>query len=266
MIKVVICGAAGRMGRSNISVFNEDSDVKIVGAIEREDSKYIGNDAGSVAGIGSIGVKISTNIEDTIDNSDVIIDFTNVESTLKNINVLDRYKKAIIIGTTGFTIDQIEEIKRHSSNFPVLLAPNMSQGVNVLFHIVKEAAKLLGDGFEAEILEVHHDKKKDAPSGTALQFGKVIAEARERKLEDLLVSSRSGLTRERKKDEIGILSMRISDVVGEHTVIFGGPGERVEFTHRCSSRKNFSSGALRAAKFIYGEKSGYYSMKDVLGI
>jgi len=266
MINTIICGAAGRMGRANTAVFHEDKNVKIVGAIEKKDSKYIGSDAGNVAGIDNIGIKISSNLDEVISNSDVIIDFTNVETTLNTLEILKKYKKSIVIGTTGFTENQVLEIKNYSREFPVLLSPNMSQGVNVLFYIVKEAAKLLGNSFEAEILEIHHDQKKDAPSGTAIQFGNIIAETKGKILEDIVVCGRKGLIGERNKDEIGIMSIRIADVVGEHSIIFGGPGERIEVIHKCSSRKNFASGALRAAKFIADKKNGFYSMKDVLGI
>jgi len=147
-----------------------------------------------------------------------------------------------------------------------VLSPNMSQGVNVLFHLVKQAAELLGEQFEVEMFEVHHDLKKDAPSGTALQFGRIIAEARKKTLEQVAVFGRQGIVGERKKEEIAILALRMGDVVGEHTIIFAGQGERVEFTHKASSRKTFASGALRAVKFLKGKKSGFYTMKDVLGI
>ena len=266
MIKVVICGAGGRMGRQNIAVFNSDRDVKIIGAVEDKQSKLLGYDAGTMAGIDSIGIKIISNLEGVVEESDALVVFTNPEATLDNLKSAKKYGKAIVIGTTGFTEDQISKIKEYSNNIPIVLSPNMSQGVNILFYLVKKASELLGEQYDVEILEMHHNCKKDAPSGTAVQFGKIIAQTRGKSLEEIVNYTRHGIVGERPKGEIGISSLRLSDVVGDHSVIFGGPGERIEFTHKSNSRKNYSTGALRAVKWIFKKQNGFFSMNDVLGI
>jgi len=266
MINVVVCGAAGRMGKENISVFSADSDVKIIGAIEVKNSKFMGKDAGTVAGIDNIGINITSNIENLIQDSTVVVDFTNPEATLENIKIVKKYSKAIVIGTTGFSENQISLLKEYSKSIPVVLSPNMSQGVNVLFYLVSKATELLGEQFEVEITEIHHNRKIDAPSGTALQFGNIIAHTRGTNLEEVGVFGRYGLSGERKKEQIGITALRLSDVIGDHSVIFGGPGERIEFIHKSSSRKTYASGALRAAKFVAQKKNGFFSINDVLGI
>jgi 4-hydroxy-tetrahydrodipicolinate reductase len=266
MLNVVICGAAGRMGRQNINVFHTDKDVNIVGAIEIKQSSYIGRDAGIVAGIDKIDIKITSDLEEVIEKSQVIVDFTNPESTLYHLTRAKKFRKAIVIGTTGFTENHISIIKEYSKSIPIVLSPNMSQGVNILFHLVKKATQLFGEQYDIEILEIHHNLKKDAPSGTALQLGKIISQARNKNLEDVGRFERHGIIGERKKGEIGISSLRLSDVIGDHSVIFGGPGERIEFTHRSTNRKNYSMGALRAAKFLNGKKRGFFSLSDVLGL
>jgi 4-hydroxy-tetrahydrodipicolinate reductase len=266
MIRVVICGAAGRMGRENISLFSLSKDVEIIGAVEARGSKYIGHDAGRIAGLDNIGISITANLEDVIQNSDVIVDFTGPDSTIEIIKIASKYGKGMVIGTTGFSSERVDIIKNYSENIPIFISPNMSQGVNILMYLVKKATELLGEDYEVEITEVHHNRKKDAPSGTALSFGEVIAQSRGTTLDKVGVFGRQGITGERKKHEIGISSIRLSDVVGDHSIIFGGPGERIEFIHKSSSRKTYASGALRAVKFIAQKKKGLYTMKDMLGI
>ncbi|KPJ87010.1 MAG: 4-hydroxy-tetrahydrodipicolinate reductase [Spirochaetes bacterium DG_61] len=266
MINVVICGAAGRMGKENIIVFNDAKEIAIVGAVETHNSNYIGQDAGHVAGLEGLGVTITSKIEDVIQRADVIVDFTAPEATLKTLKTARIHGKGMVIGTTGFTKDHIEIIKKNGETIPILLSPNMSQGVNILIYLARRAAELLGKDYEVEILEIHHNRKKDAPSGTALQLGDEIAQAREISLNTVGSFSRHGIVGERKKSEIGFSSIRLSDVVGEHTIMFGGPGERIELSHKSSSRKNYSNGALRAVKFIAEKKVGFFTMKDVLGI
>ncbi len=266
MIKVVILGAAGRMGKANIQVFSQDNDVKIIGAVENKNSPYLGKDAGNVAGIDNLGIAITSNLEDCLEEADVVIDFTNKESTLKNLEIIKNNKKAIVIGTTGFNDDEKKLIQKASETIPIVFSPNMSIGVNLLFYLVRRAAEILGNDFESEIIEIHHNQKKDAPSGTALAFGKIIADAKKLDFEKVVVYGRDGIVGARKRDEIGILAVRIADVVGEHTIIFGGPGERIEFGHKANSRKTFASGALRAAKFVVSKNNGLYSMEDVLNL
>jgi 4-hydroxy-tetrahydrodipicolinate reductase len=266
MVNIIICGAAGRMGKENIAVCNSDEGARIAGAIELKNSNFIGQDAGSVSGIDKIGVTITSNLEKIIQNTDVLIDFTTPEATLSHLKIAHTFKKGMVIGTTGFSDDQIAVVKEFSKDIPIVLSPNMSQGVNVLFFLVKKAAEFLGDRFEAEILEIHHNLKQDAPSGTALQFGRYIAEARGKKLDDIAVYGRHGVTGPRKKEELGIAALRLSDVVGEHSIIFGSTGEIIEINHKCTSRKTYASGALRAAKFIVNKRNGIFTMQDVLGI
>ncbi len=266
MVQVVVCGAAGRMGKENIAVCNADKEVNIAGAVEMHDSPHIGEDAGIVAGIGNIGLRIADSLESVIEKTDAVIDFTSPSATMQNLQIVQKYNKAIVIGTTGFTQEQFEKIRAFARNIPVVLSPNMSQGVNVLFYLVRNAAQLLGDQFEVEITEVHHNQKKDAPSGTALQLGRIIADIRGQKLEEVGVFGRHGNTGRRSRSEIGISSLRLSDVVGEHFVMFGGSGERIELAHKTSSRSIYASGALRAVKFLSRKKRGFFSMNDVLGI
>jgi 4-hydroxy-tetrahydrodipicolinate reductase len=266
MIRTIICGAAGRMGRELLAVFLSDKDVKVVQAIESGASKYIGQDAGLFAGMDPIGVKISADLESVVGGCDVVVDFTNPKATLSHLESAAGHGKPVVIGTTGFNREETAVIERHAATIPVVFSPNMSQGVNVLFHLVKRATELLGEGFDIEINEVHHNLKKDAPSGTALQFGRVIADAKGKDLDDIAVYCRHGMIGERKKGEIGFTATRVADIVGEHTIVFGGPGERIEFTHKASSRKTFASGALRAVKYIQGKPGGLYTMRDVLGL
>ncbi len=266
MINVIICGAAGRMGRTNITVFNESDVLRIVGAIEADNSPAIGLDAGTVAGIGNIGVSITADFDSIVEKSDVVVDFTNPEAVIDKIRLAVDYKTAFVIGTTGFTPIQQETIREYAEKMPILLSPNMSLGINTLYYLVKRAAEIMGNGYDAEIIEIHHNLKKDAPSGTALQFGRVIAEARGVQLDDVAVYGRQGQVGRRDKSEIGIMALRAADIVGDHTVLFAGPGERIELIHRNSSRRTYATGAARAARFIVQKKSGLFSMADVLGL
>ncbi len=264
MINVTICGAAGRMGRINIAVFSENEDMRIIGAIEAANSPAIGLDSGEVAGIGNIGVPITADFRSIVERTDVVVDFTNPAAALDKIDSAKDNKKAFVIGTTGFTDRQHESIRTYAEQMPILLSPNMSLGINTLFYLVKRAAEILGNGYDAEILEIHHNLKKDAPSGTALQFGRVIAAARDVTLDDVAVYGRQGQVGIRKDGEIGIMALRAADIVGDHTVLFAGPGERIELIHRNSSRRTYASGAMRAARFIVQKKTGLFSMSDVL--
>jgi 4-hydroxy-tetrahydrodipicolinate reductase len=254
------------MGRANLEIFTACEDTIVVGAIESEDSPYLGKDAGSISGLRNIGVSITSTLESIIDDTDVVVDFTTVSATLTHVRIAGKHKKAIVVGTTGFNDEQLALIGKYAKEAPILLSPNMSPGVNTLFYLVGKAAELLGEDFDVEILEVHHNKKKDAPSGTALQFGKIIAEARGKKFNDLAVYKREGTVGERKKGEIGIMALRAADIIGDHTILFGGTGERIEFTHRSSSRKNYAAGALMATRFLFGKKNGFYTMADVMGL
>lgn len=264
MIRVIVLGAAGRMGSTILRLVREDSELKLVGAVERADSPYIGEDSSKFGGVQ--GVKITSSLKEIVEKDTVVVDFTHIFSTLDNVKLASQVGFPMVIGTTGFDADQIEDIKKMAERFPCVMSPNMSLGVNLLFKLVYETAKILGDDYDVEILEIHHRMKKDAPSGTAVKLGQIVAEALNRNYEKNAVFSRKGLIGERKREEIGMQTLRAGDVVGEHTVIFGGMGERIELIHRAHSRENFARGAIRAVKWVYDKKPGLYSMKDVLGL
>jgi 4-hydroxy-tetrahydrodipicolinate reductase len=266
MIKVAIAGIAGRMGRSIASLLSGEEDIKIVGATERQGHTVVGKDIGVVLGSGELNVFVSDRIEEAASSADVIVDFTTPASTLTNARYASRSGKAMVIGTTGFSDEEIKEIEELAKNFACVISPNMSVGVNVMFDIVGRVARLLGEDFDVEILEIHHRHKVDSPSGTALKLGQVLAEALGREFRDVVRLQRSGNIGRRGKEEIGIQSIRGGDVIGEHTVLFLGSGERIEITHKASSRENFSRGAIRALRWVVGKPPGIYSMKDVLGL
>lgn len=266
MLRVIVMGAAGKMGSRIVAISKEIGDLKIVAGVERKGHSAIGKDLGTVVGIGEMGIRISDSLENVINDGDVIIDFTQKESTIENAKIVAKHKKAMVIGTTGLSHEDVASIKEASINSPIVFAPNMSVGVNLLLRVLKDIAQVLGDGYDVEIVEAHHRLKKDAPSGTALKMAQVIAEALERNLDDVAVYARKGIIGERTKKEIGIQTVRAGDIVGEHTVYFGGLGERIEITHKASSRDTFARGALRAAQWIVGKKTGLYDMQDVLGL
>ncbi|MCX8070561.1 MAG: 4-hydroxy-tetrahydrodipicolinate reductase [Thermodesulfovibrionales bacterium] len=266
MVNIIVMGAVGRMGSRITALSKEVEDLKTVAVVERKGHPDIGKDIGSVIGIGEMGIKISDSLEDVINAGDVIIDFTHKDATVQNAKVVSKYKKSMVIGTTGLSKDDIASIKESSSSAAIVLAPNMSVGVNLLLRVLKDIAQVLGDDYDIEIVEAHHRLKKDAPSGTALKMAQVIAEALNRELDDVAVYARKGIIGERTKKEIGIQTVRAGDIVGEHTVYFGGLGERLEITHKASSRDTFARGALRAAKWIVNKPVGLYDMQDVLGL
>lgn len=265
MIKVIVLGAAGRMGSTILRLVNEDPELILYGAIERKDSPFIGKSSERFGG--SKDVKITDSLSDLVEKDTVVVDFTHIDATRENIKIAEKKGCPMVIGTTGFSLDETKKIAEVAKkSFPCVLSPNMSLGVNVLFKLVYETARLLGDDYNVEIMEIHHNKKKDAPSGTAVKLGQVVAEAFGWNYEDTAVYERKGIIGERKKREIGMQTLRAGDIVGEHTVIFGGMGERIELTHRAHSRENFARGAIRAVKWIYNKPNGFYTMKDVLGI
>ncbi len=266
MIKLTVCGAAGRMGSRIIALSKENEKLKLVGAIESKANSKLGLDAGVVAGMGEMNVNITDNLEKVIRDTDVVVDFTSPEATLEHLEIVEKNKKSIVIGTTGFSNEQITKIQKVAQKIPIVLSPNMSIGVNLLFKILKDVAKVLGDDYDIEIIEAHHRMKKDAPSGTAIKMAKVIAEAVGRNFDEVAVYARKGIIGERTKKEIGIQTVRAGDIVGEHTVLFGGLGERIEIIHKASSRDTFARGALKAAVWLHGKSAGFYDMGDVLGI
>jgi 4-hydroxy-tetrahydrodipicolinate reductase len=266
MIKVAVTGAAGRMGGRIITAISEADGLAVGGAVERAGHGLVGQDAGSVAGCGALGVQIVDSLEAALSAADVLVDFTFPEVTLHNLEVAARLGKSVVIGSTGFTPAQREEVRKFAEKIPVVLAPNMSVGVNVCFKLLKDVAKTLGDDFDVEIVELHHNKKKDSPSGTAVRMGEVVAEALGRDYDQVANFHRQGMCGERTKEEIGMQTVRGGDIVGEHTVYFIGMGERIEITHRAMSRDMFARGAVRAAGWLAEQKAGLYDMQDVLGL
>jgi len=266
MIKVLVAGAGGRMGGRIIAALEGQEGIALGGAFEKKGHSAVGQDAGSVSGIGDKGLVIVDRLESIIDSGDVIIDFTDPEATLRHVELVAAQEKAMVIGTTGMEAGQKDELEKAARKIPVVFAPNTSVGVNLLFKVLSDVAPILGDAYDVEIVETHHRFKKDAPSGTARKMAEVVASSLGRDLEKVAVYGRSGMVGERKKDEIGIFSMRGGDVVGEHTVIFSGLGDRVEFTHRAHSRDTFAQGAVRAARWVAGRVPGLYDMMDVLGL
>ncbi|HEY6007999.1 MAG TPA: 4-hydroxy-tetrahydrodipicolinate reductase [Geobacteraceae bacterium] len=266
MVKIAVCGAAGRMGGRIIAAIHEAEGAELSGALEHPGHSMVGMDAGMLAGVGTLHVKISDDLNAVVMGCDVLIDFTNPKVSLKNLEVCGLHKKAIVIGSTGFSPGERALAKELAKDIPVVLAPNMSVGVNVCFKILKDVAKTLGDDFDVEIVELHHNKKKDAPSGTAVRMGEVVAEALGRDYNKVATYHREGICGERTKEEIGMQTVRGGDIVGEHTVYFIGMGERIEISHRAMTRDMFSRGSVRAAKWIVGKYPGIYDMQDVLGL
>ncbi len=266
MTRVAVTGAAGRMGGRIITLITEAEGLEVAGAVEAPGHPKIGEDAGYVAGCGDLGVKISGSLEEALADADVLIDFTWPEVTLANISVCEKLGKKMIVGTTGLTPEQREIIFKAAENIPVVFAPNMSVGVNVCFKILKDIAATLGDGFDVEIVELHHNKKKDSPSGTAVRMGEIVADALDRDYNKVANYHREGMCGERTPEEIGMQTVRGGDIVGEHTVYFVGMGERIELTHRAMSRDMFARGAIRAAGWIHDKGPGLYDMQKVLGL
>jgi 4-hydroxy-tetrahydrodipicolinate reductase len=265
-LEIIVCGIGGRMGGAVVRAIQQSGDIKLLAAIDKPNSARLGRDAGEVAAAGHLGIGISDDIEAGLTAKSVIIDFTHPDASLEFLRAAAKKRAPIVIATTGFNPSQLAEIKRLAKKTPVLLAANTSLGVNVLVSLLGKAAKMLGEDYDVEIVEAHHRFKKDAPSGTALALGRAVVEALDRNLEEVGISGRKGIVGARGKTEIALLSVRAGDIVGEHTVIFGGIGERLEFIHRAHSRETFARGAIRAARWLAGKKPGLYSMQDVLGL
>jgi 4-hydroxy-tetrahydrodipicolinate reductase len=264
-LRIAIAGASGRMGRMLIEAVGAADDAVLAGALDVAGSPALGQDAAAFAGKAS-GVAITDDIEAGLAGAQVLIDFTRPEGTLAHLGACRRLGVGAVIGTTGFSEPQKAEIAEHARHIPIVMAPNMSVGVNVVMKLLDVAARALSQGYDIEIIETHHRHKVDAPSGTALAMGEVVAHALGRELKDCAVHGRQGITGERDPSTIGFAAIRGGDVVGDHTVLFAGTGERIEITHKSSSRATYAQGALRAARFLAGRKSGLYGMNEVLGI
>lgn len=266
MNRIAVTGASGRMGRALIEAIHQTDGVCLGAAIVRPGSSLIGSDAGEMVGIGPLGVMIGDDLACAVDQFDILIEFTLPEATEQHLTLCQQQGKGMVIGTTGLAPAQKQQIVDAALDIPVVFAPNMSVGVNLTFKLLELAAKVLGDEVDIEIIEAHHRHKVDAPSGTALGMGEVIANALGRDLQQCAVYGREGRTGERDPKTIGFETIRAGDIVGEHTVMFAGIGERVEITHKASSRMTFANGAVRAALWLTGQPAGYFDMQDVLGL
>lgn len=254
------------MGGRIVTLLSKVEGTSIVGAVERPGHPILGKDVGEVLGLGGLGVEVVDDLSNVLDSGDVVIDFTHIDSALRHIEITMAASKAIVVGTTGFDEGKMAKVRRLAENGRCLVAPNMSVGVNLLFKLAYDVARVLGDDFDVEILEAHHNQKKDAPSGTAMKLGQQVAEALGRDLSAVGVYGRRGMVGARTKEEIGMQVIRGGDIVGEHTVYFIGTGERIELTHRAMSRDNFARGAIRAALWLINQPKGLYDMQDVLGL
>ncbi|QDL53158.1 4-hydroxy-tetrahydrodipicolinate reductase [Rhodoferax aquaticus] len=263
--QIAIAGASGRMGQMLIEAVLTAPDCALTGALDIAGSPALGLDAGAYAGRVT-GVPIAADLHTGLQNSKVLIDFTRPEGTMAHLRVCRELGVAVVIGTTGFTDAQKAEIADIAKHIPIMMAPNMSVGVNVTLKLLEMAAKALSTGYDIEIVEAHHRHKVDAPSGTALKMGEVIADALGRDLKDCAVYAREGVTGERDPSSIGFATIRGGDIVGDHTVLFAGIGERIEISHKSSSRTTYAQGSLRAVRFLEGKSSGLYDMFDVLGL
>jgi 4-hydroxy-tetrahydrodipicolinate reductase len=265
-VAVVVCGAAGRMGRLILGLAREEPRLRVAGAIEARGHAAVGRDAGELAGGAALGVTVADDLAAVCRAEQVVVDFTAPEATLVHARIAAERGAGLVIGTTGLSAAQDRELRAVAGRTRAVIAPNMSAGVTVLTELVAAAARLLDASFEAEIVELHHHAKKDAPSGTALALGRALAQARGQDFERAAVLAREGIVGARRPDEIGIVGLRAGDAIGDHTVVFGGLGERLELTHRAQSRDCLARGALRAALWVAGRGPGVYSMRDVLGM
>jgi len=265
-MRVAIIGASGRMGKNLIDAVTQTEGLNVSAAIERPDSSLLGADAGELAGVGKLGVQVVGAIEEVVDDFDVLIDFTTPATTVHNLEVCVQHGKKIVIGTTGFDEVGLRKIDQASENIAVIFAANFSVGVNLCLKLLKQASEVLNEGYDIEVIEGHHRHKVDAPSGTALRMGEVVAETLGRDLKECAVYGREGITGARDPNTIGFATVRAGDIVGDHTVLFATEGERVEITHKASSRMAFAKGASHACKWIADKSKGLFDMQDVLNL
>lgn len=264
--RIAVTGAAGRMGKTLIEAVANAEGAELAAAIERPESSLVGADAGELAGIGSNGIAVVADIAAVVDQFDVLIDFTAPAATVRNVEVCRAAGRKLVIGTTGCTKDELASIHGATQSVAICMAANFSVGVNLCFKLTDLATRVLGDEVDIEIYEAHHRHKVDAPSGTALRLGQVVADALERDLDEVAVYGRQGQTGARDRQTIGFATVRGGDIVGDHTVMYAADGERVEITHKASSRMSFARGAVRAAKWLTARDQGLFDMQDVLGL
>ncbi|CAE6941472.1 4-hydroxy-tetrahydrodipicolinate reductase [Pseudomonas marincola] len=264
MQRIAVMGAAGRMGKTLIEAVQQAQGVTLSAAVDRPDSSLVGADVGELAALGKIGVQLSGDLNSVLNDFDVLIDFTHPTVTLKNLEICRQAGKAMVIGTTGFSVEEKQLLSDAGKQIPIVFAANFSVGVNLCLKLLDTAARVLGDDVDIEIIEAHHRHKVDAPSGTAVRMGEVVANALGRDLQKVAVYGREGQTGARERETIGFATVRAGDVVGDHTVLFAADGERVEITHKASSRMTFAKGAVRAASWLQGQPAKLYDMQDVL--
>jgi 4-hydroxy-tetrahydrodipicolinate reductase len=264
-IRFAVVGSGGRMGRTLIEAILAAPDAELVAALDVPGSPFLGKDAGELIGT-PCGVKVSDDVDAALAKADCLIDFTRPEGTLKHLAACRKHGVHAVIGTTGFTTEQKLVIQDASRDVPIVFAPNMAVGVNAVFRLLDVAARILNEGYDVEVIEAHHRHKVDAPSGTALRMGEVVAAALGRSLAECAVYGREGHTGERPGAQIGFATVRGGDIVGDHTVLFAGTGERIEITHKSASRMPYAQGSLRAARFMRGQTKGLFDMQDVLGL
>lgn len=270
-IRIIICGAFGQMGKMLIRLVDQQEDMVLAGAVDAPNHPDLGQDAGENAGVGRLGIPVVSDLTKVIEDGDVVIEFSAPVPTVEHLRQVaeanrELGQKAMVIGTTGSSEEQLQEISDLAQQVPCLMSPNMSLGVNVLLKAVHLVAKALGDDYDVEVLEAHHNIKKDAPSGTAIRIAEVLADALDRDLQQTGVYGREGMVGARTKKEIGIHAIRGGDIVGDHTILFAGTGERLEVTHRAHSRESFASGAIRAARWVINAPNGLHDISQVLGL
>ena len=264
-MNIAVAGSSGRMGRALLNAITQASDLRLSAALEQLGNPYLTKDAGELVGV-PCGITITDNFSTALPDCDLLIDFTRPAGTLEHLLICRAEKVKMVIGTTGFSEEQKKVLKAASKDIAIVLAPNMSVGVNVTFKLLDMAAKALNKGYDVEVIEAHHRHKVDAPSGTALHMGRIVAEAHAKDLSEVAEYGRVGVIGERKPSTIGFSTVRGGDIVGDHTVMFAGTGERIEISHKANSRSTFAEGALRAARFLASKKCGLFDMQDVLGL
>ncbi|GAA6143775.1 4-hydroxy-tetrahydrodipicolinate reductase [Hydrogenophaga sp. 5NK40-0174] len=264
-VGICVAGASGRMGQMLVDAVRHSGDCRLTGALDRDGSPSLGQDAGATSG-GDLGVKITSDLASGLSGSQCLIDFTRPEGTLVHLDACVKHGVNMVIGTTGFSEDEKARIAKAAESIAIVFAPNMSVGVNVTFKLLELAAKALSTGYDIEIIEAHHRHKVDAPSGTALKMGEIVADALGRDLKTCAVYGREGVTGERDPSTIGFATIRGGDIVGDHTVLFAGTGERIEISHKSGNRAGYAQGSVRAARFLAGKKTGLFDMFDVLGL
>jgi len=266
MKRVIVCGGCGKMASTvALQIFHE-KDLQLAGIIEAPDYPSLGNDWGKVMGLGDTDIIVESDLEASINQCDVVTDFTNPEATIEHLETCLKHKKAMVIGTTGLSNEQLKKIKDAAHEIPVVFSPNMSLGVNLLFELVRKVSRVLDDNYDIEIIETHHRYKKDAPSGTAKKIAELIALERGVDFESIAVFGREGNVGQRRKGEIGIHAVRAGNISGEHSVIFNSLGERLEITHKAYSREAFAQGTVSAIHFIFDKPKGFFSMREVLNL